>query len=180
VTWRNAMGRSSKHPLLGWQSLASGGMLLLFGIELLAILLGGTFLEPDHDRIWYMDAASRFMLFGSPYSPSAVAFLHPPIALLLFVPFTRLPGILWYAVPVGIVWLGRYFGGAPLVAESSSLRCVWLGRGQPPPWRTGIQTSGLRRSLRSDLPLGGPPLRSSSSQPSRRLRLLAFVVGPGG
>ncbi len=60
----------------------------------------------------YLDGARRFLDTGTPYLPNEVAgpfeyapetFLHPPIALLLFVPFLWLPIILWWVIPLGTV-----------------------------------------------------------------------------
>lgn len=67
---------------------------------------------PDGDRQTYIDAASRWLAGGGFYldrqlhGPYEIAFhdiLYPPPALLLFVPFTVLPGALWYAIPLGII-----------------------------------------------------------------------------
>ncbi len=57
----------------------------------------------------HMEAAQRWMDGGSFYQPWQLAapyptigageILYPPIALALFVPFTFLPWVLWWAVP---------------------------------------------------------------------------------
>jgi hypothetical protein len=71
---------------------------------------GQTYL--DWDRAHYMAAAGRWLTTGSPYLASEVAapfdyqpdsFLHPPIALWLFVGFRMLPPLAWYVAPVGII-----------------------------------------------------------------------------
>lgn len=60
----------------------------------------------------YLDATRRWLETGTPYLASEVAgpyeiapltFLHPPVALYLFVPFLALPLALWWAIPLGIV-----------------------------------------------------------------------------
>jgi hypothetical protein len=60
----------------------------------------------------YLDGTRRWLDTGSPYLPSEVAapfdfapltFLHPPVALYLFVPFLFLPVVFWWAIPLGIV-----------------------------------------------------------------------------
>ena len=60
----------------------------------------------------YLDGTRRWLETGTPYLPRDVAgpfsfepltFLHPPVALLLFLPFLILPAILWWAIPIGIV-----------------------------------------------------------------------------
>jgi hypothetical protein len=59
----------------------------------------------------YMDAARRWLDGGSFYLPYQLAgpytvtpgdVLYPPYSLLLFVPFTVLPAILWWVIPVAI------------------------------------------------------------------------------
>lgn len=65
----------------------------------------------------YRDAAARWHAGGSFYEPyqlagpypiSAGDVLYPPVGLWLFTPFTVLPAILWWAVPIavaiGTVW----------------------------------------------------------------------------
>ena len=63
----------------------------------------------DHDL--YMRVASRWLATGvyfepyqvaGPYAIQHGAVLYPPVALWLFVPFTVLPSILWWAVPLGV------------------------------------------------------------------------------
>jgi hypothetical protein len=60
----------------------------------------------------YLDGTRRWLETGSPYLPDEVrgrfdfaplTFLHPPIALYLFLPFLFLPTVLWWAIPLGIV-----------------------------------------------------------------------------
>ena len=59
----------------------------------------------------YRDAASRWISGGSffepyqlagPYPISAGDILYPPVGLWLFVPFTFLPAVFWWAVPLGL------------------------------------------------------------------------------
>lgn len=60
----------------------------------------------------YIDTASRWLHGGSyfepyqlagPYPISAGDILYPPVALVLFVPFTILPAILWWLLPAAAV-----------------------------------------------------------------------------
>lgn len=62
----------------------------------------------------YLDATRRWIASGSPYLPSEVlgpfdfasqTYLHPPLGLYLFAPFTVLPLVLWWAIPIAIVCL---------------------------------------------------------------------------
>ncbi len=59
----------------------------------------------------YMDATVRWLGGGSYFLPRQLAgpyqlqmgdVFYPPVALWLFVPFTVLPALLWWALPIGI------------------------------------------------------------------------------
>ena len=59
----------------------------------------------------YRGAATRWLADGTffepyqlagPYGISAGDILYPPVALWLFVPFTFLPGVFWWAIPLGL------------------------------------------------------------------------------
>lgn len=59
----------------------------------------------------YLAGARRFVETGSPYLPEQIAgrwalethsFVHPPAALILFVPFLVLPAVLWWSIPLAI------------------------------------------------------------------------------
>ena len=62
----------------------------------------------------YMDTATRWLSAGTyfqpyqlagPYGISAGDILYPPVALVLFVPFTFLPAILWWLIPgTAVAW----------------------------------------------------------------------------
>ncbi len=62
----------------------------------------------------YVDTAARWLASGTffqpyqlsgPYAISAGDILYPPVALVLFVPFTFLPAILWWLIPwAAVVW----------------------------------------------------------------------------
>jgi hypothetical protein len=60
----------------------------------------------------YRDAAARWLGGGFFYYPDQVAgpyevmlghVMYPPVALVLFVPFTVLPAVMWWALPIGAV-----------------------------------------------------------------------------
>lgn len=72
------------------------------------------------DITHYLDATRRWLESGTPYLASEVAgrfefqpltFLHPPLALYLFLPFTVLPLVLWWAIPIAttcwLIWSWR-------------------------------------------------------------------------
>lgn len=59
----------------------------------------------------YMTASDRWLdgfgfysdyQLAGPYEVRASEILYPPFALVLFVPFTVLPAVLWWAVPIGV------------------------------------------------------------------------------
>lgn len=64
-----------------------------------------------HDFALYHDATARWLAGGGfysdyqlagPYPVVATEVLYPPVALWLFVPFTVLPAVLWWAIPLGV------------------------------------------------------------------------------
>lgn len=68
----------------------------------------------------YMDATSRWLAGGSFYAPFQLSgpyeirdgsILYPPYSLVLFTPFTILPALLWWAVPLSVtawaIWANR-------------------------------------------------------------------------
>lgn len=115
------------------------------------------------DYTLYMRAATRWLAGGPFYEPWQLvgpyhtvhgAILYPPVALLLFAPFTVLPPFLWWAVPMvltawaiwhlrpaPLVWPAlaacllwpvtplRYVNGNPViwVTAAAALGCVWSG-----------------------------------------------------
>lgn len=81
----------------------------------------------------YLAATRRWLASGTPYLANEVAgpfayapltFLHPPLALLLFVPFLVLPAVLWWAIPV-------------------ALTVVAIGSLRPAPWTWPLMAAGL-------------------------------------
>lgn len=69
---------------------------------------------PGHDYTLYMQAATHWLATGDfypasqlqgPYSIPAIggAILYPPTTLLLFVPFSFLPPVLWWAIPLAVI-----------------------------------------------------------------------------
>jgi hypothetical protein len=73
-----------------------------------------------NDYVLYMGATREWLATGTfypqaqldgPYIVRHGAILYPPVALWLFVPFTFLPGFLWWAIPIGVtawvVWSHR-------------------------------------------------------------------------
>jgi hypothetical protein len=81
-----------------------------------------------------MDATRRFLAGGTfyeswqltgAYGPDALPILYPPQAIVLFAPFTVLPGFVWWAIPlVTIVAIVAWHRPGPLVWPLLAL-CVW-------------------------------------------------------
>jgi hypothetical protein len=67
------------------------------------------------DYSLYMDATRRFLQGGdfyyswqyaSPYPQESLPILYPPQTLLLFIPFTVLPALVWWVVPIAVTtWI---------------------------------------------------------------------------
>lgn len=64
------------------------------------------------DYRWHVDAARRLLDTGTPYWPWQIAgpyeiadgaILYPPTAFLLFIPYTWLPAVLWWVIPIAIL-----------------------------------------------------------------------------
>ncbi len=119
----------------------------------------GSKLGMDYDI--YMAAAQRWLDGGSFYLPEQLAgpyeieggvILYPPIALLLFVPFTFLPGFLWWALPLGITgWVIWSFRPAlwGWVAMMALLTCWFFAMwvvffGTPTIWIVALTALGPR------------------------------------
>jgi hypothetical protein len=110
------------------------GLAVLVGV--LALWEFAAFAQSPWAREWafangdlngYLDGARRFFENGSPYLPEQRAgswiptghmFMHPPIALILFVPFLWLPAVVWWAVPLGVT--------AVLVVQARPSPWQWL------------------------------------------------------
>jgi hypothetical protein len=68
------------------------------------------------DHAFYVDVGRRWLGTGSFYNlhqlvggydvSLMVDVLYPPLALALFVPFTVLPSLLWWGIPIGVLALG--------------------------------------------------------------------------
>jgi hypothetical protein len=99
--WATAVARSLAVVVLGL-AIARLGLLLVdpFGERFLGNDLNG-----------YVAGARRFLDTGSPFLAEQLSgswqlqpdsFIHPPVALLLFVPFIVLPAPLWWLIPIGL------------------------------------------------------------------------------
>jgi hypothetical protein len=100
-------------------------------------LTGGSFYEP-------------FQLAG-PYVVTPPAVLYPPTTMLLFAPFTVLPAILWWAIPLAVTtWIVAWHRPRPIVwpvlalciAFPTSIEVVYAGN--PVLWVICLLALGTR------------------------------------
>lgn len=129
-------------PLTRFVPIAIAEALLVLAVW--EVVVGGiNFFGIDYGL--YMRDAQRFLATGTPYSPLQLAgpyelggeiFLYPPIALALFVPFTFLPALLWWVVPLGVIGVSVYrWRPAPwtwpliafAIAWPRTVELSWLG-----------------------------------------------------
>lgn len=110
----------------------------------------GTLIHIGHDYGLYMDATRSWLAGGPFYHPYQAAgpyvvavdeILYPPHALALFVPFTVLPAILWWAIPIGLVAAGVWrarpgpWGWALILACLCIPKSLWIvTSGSPTMW----------------------------------------------
>jgi hypothetical protein len=92
---------------------------------------------PGHDYVLYTHAASHWLATGDfyqasqlqgPYSVPAVdgAILYPPTMLILFVPFSFLPALLWWAIPLAIIgWAVSVHRPGPLTWPVLAMLLWW-------------------------------------------------------
>ena len=119
----------------------------MFAIPAILVLLVPRPLEQPFgvDFVLYREAAARWLAGGSyfesyqltgPYVIQAGDILYPPVALWLLVPFTVLPAVLWWAIPIGVtawaVWRLRPSPAwwpliALCVAWPTTLLKTWTG-----------------------------------------------------
>jgi hypothetical protein len=112
-----ALPKGSGEGLVRWYrplAVALMGFALVWGVFTVWVILTdqARFGPPGFDRDTYMAATGRWLGGGSFYDPVqlagpypiwAHAILYPPLALALFVPFSLLPAVLWWAVPITVI-----------------------------------------------------------------------------
>jgi hypothetical protein len=87
------------------------------------------------DYTLYMEATTRWLAGGSFYEPYQLAgpyplqmgdILYPPTGLLLFAPFTVLPAVLWWVVPLGVTgWAVWRLQPSPVAWPFLALCLFW-------------------------------------------------------
>jgi hypothetical protein len=168
------MGRTAGIPILDrtvdrlWIPLTVV-LIAALAIEWALVLAHPTNLQAEigGDYTIYMDAARRWLAGGSffapyqfagPYELVAPAVLYPPTILALLVPFTLLPAVLWWVIPIGLI--------AGIVVSWQPARWAWplivlcllwgqtgaiLVNGTPTLWIAAFVALGTRWPLASAL-----------------------------
>jgi hypothetical protein len=130
-------------------------------------ILGGDF-------VLYRDSASRWLADGGfywpyqlvgPYPVVAAEILYPPVVLALCLPFTVLPAVLWWILPlwaiVGAIYYWRprpWALGAIAICAGSYPSIVILHQGNPVIWISAFLALGTRWPAYSALVLLKPSL----------------------
>lgn len=114
---RLELARVTRSAILVWSAVALALAFVLLDLLDLAANSATLGSQVGVDYRLYIDTATRWLHGGpyfhsyqvaGPYEISAGDVLYPPVALLLFVPFTFLPAILWWLIPLGAVGWGLY------------------------------------------------------------------------
>ena len=131
--------------------LLAGSALFTIQVILLIVVAPGIPGWLGHDFLIYRDAASQWLHDGAfypafqlagPYPVIEKEVLYPPVALILFAPFTVLPEFLWYAIPVGIIaWSVVDAKPSPLGWIVLLILLVFPGV-QPVSWSLSIVSNG--------------------------------------
>jgi hypothetical protein len=108
----------------------------------------------------YRDAAARWLAGGGFYQPWQLAghyaiwsgpspVLYPPILLVLLIPFTVLPSVLWWAIPAAMVaWSIRRLRPAPWSWPLMAICLAWpptldfFAHGNPDMWALAFLAVG--------------------------------------
>lgn len=143
-------------------SIAFGGLAIIILASSLPFVLGmganfNGYGRADYQL--YVDATNRWLggeafyepyQLAGPYQVSFGAILYPPVALFLFVPFTFLPAVLWWVVPIGltawaIAYLRPRFVVWPLMAicVASPPTVIRLITGNPVIWAMAFVALGV-------------------------------------
>lgn len=107
-----------------WPVVIAGLIVALIAVELPLAIAWASGIDAGGDLALYLDATRRWMAGGGFYpalemagpfdAVNAHAILYPPTALYLFVPFTVLPTILWYAPLAVLGWFVARCRPSPL------------------------------------------------------------------
>lgn len=160
--------------LLAWCAIALTVAFVLADLFDLAANLGTLRQQLGVDYHLYIDTAAGWLHGGSyfqpyqvagPYQISAGDILYPPVALLLFVPFTFLPAILWWLIPAAAIgWCLVRLRPAPLAWPLLAACLAWpttplkILTGNPVIWAVAALALGVVYAWPSVLVLIKPSL----------------------
>lgn len=151
------------NPVLASLSvLAAGIFIALLAVTWISAIPRANEIPWAADFDTYMSATRRFVAGGDPYLPFQLAgpyrvdlvntpILYPPTAFLLFVPFTLLPPIIWWLIPVGTTVLVTAWHRPKAVAWPAIAACAWFPStshmvvtGNPGLWAVAALSLGTR------------------------------------
>lgn len=161
--WRQQKAAAPGGTAVDWRRVSLlATIVLLLAIAASWIALRGQIVsEWGNDFEFFVDTAANWQRTGDFYrveqlagtyiASTGVSVLYPPIALYLFAPFTVLPGLLWWAIPAGIVgwhvatarpvWWTWPVMALLLFAPRSQAIIIWGNTGI---WVTALVAMGLR------------------------------------
>jgi hypothetical protein len=186
----------SRSSAVFWGAIAVTAVLLL--VDLFDVALNGSAIrsELSVDYRLYIDAARSWLHGGpffqpyqlaGPYQISAGDILYPPVALVLFVPFTFLPAVLWWLIPaVAVGWSLIRLRPRAITWPLMALCIAWpptlvkVVTGNPVMWAVAAMALGVVYAWPSVLVLIKPSLFPFALFGARRrawwLALGAFVL----
>jgi hypothetical protein len=178
--------------------VALGLAALLLGAELWVVGHNPTIIPADigSDYSLYIDATRRWLGGGAfylqaqlagPYTDAIRPILYPPVALVLFVPFTLLPEFLWFAIPMTLTaWMILWhrpttWGWVAMLAITAAVPLLFLPyiAGTPTIWIIAFFALGTRWPATAALILLKPTLLPFSliGARDRRWWLICGVLG---
>jgi hypothetical protein len=157
-----------------WAAFALAGVVVLLDFVVLAWNSATLQTQVGIDYELYMRAASGWLhgaayfqpyQLAGPYQLSPGDILYPPVALLLFVPFTVLPGALWWLLPgAAVAWSLAQLRPTRLAWPFLAMCAAWpttplkILTGNPVIWAVGGLALGVLYAWPSVLVLLKPSL----------------------
>jgi len=143
---------------IAWLSVTGGLLATFAAMSAVAIASAG---HIGMDYGFYRDVGARWLADGTYYLPHQLAgpydlelmrdVLYPPTGLLLFVPAAVLPGVLWWAVPIGVtIYVARGWSPQRWAIGAALLLLAWPRAhaaflfGNTDMWAMAAVAAGLR------------------------------------
>jgi hypothetical protein len=192
----------TRSTLLFWTGVAF--TVLFVALDILDLVANAATLQREAgvDYRLYVDTAAAWLRGGpyfqldqlaGPYSITAGDILYPPVGLILFVPFTVLPAILWWLIPAAAVgWCLQRSRPTPVAWAFVAACAAWpttplkIVTGNPVIWMAAAMALGVVYAWPSVLVLIKPSLFPFALFGARRkawwlaLGLFALVCLPFG